>query len=151
MLCISLEEEPGPCFNHCTIAFFFFLAAPRGLWDFISGPGIEPLQGCRVLTTGPLGNSLHYCFLIVPLLFLHSFLSLSSSCLNLPLGTQGRSRETEAFNLQIRNGEPRKAFMLRRALQGPAQLHSQGSEAKQQHFVHQKGRIWENTAGTWSL
>ena len=35
---------------------------------------------------------LHYCFLTAPHLFLHSLPSLISNSLNLPFGTQGRSK-----------------------------------------------------------
>ena len=37
-----------------------------------------------------LAPLLHYCFLTVPPLFLHSLTSVISSCLNLPFGTQER-------------------------------------------------------------
>ena len=54
---------------------------------------------------------LHYCSLIVPPLSLHPLPSLINSCLNLPIGTQGRSwRLNEASFLSSRNGEHRKAF-----------------------------------------
>ena len=39
-----------------------------------------------------LAPSLYYCFLIVPPLFLYPLPSWISNCLNLPLGSQGRSR-----------------------------------------------------------
>ena len=48
---------------------------------------------------------MHYCFLTAPPSFLHSPPSLISNCLNLPFGTQGRSRRlNEAYFLQTRNG-----------------------------------------------
>ena len=47
---------------------------------------------------------LHYCFLIVPFLCLHPLPYLISSCLNLPFGTQGRSKGlNEAYFVQARN------------------------------------------------
>ena len=48
---------------------------------------------------------LHYYFLTASPFFLPSFLSLISNCLNLPFGTQGRSRRVnETCFLQIENG-----------------------------------------------
>ena len=62
------------------------------------------------------------CFWITPPLFLFSLLSLISSCLNLPFGTQGRSgRLNEAYVLQTRNREYRKDLYLGTP-QGPAQF-----------------------------
>ena len=47
---------------------------------------------------------LHCCFLIVPFLCLHPLPYLISSCLNLPSGTQGRSKSlNEAYFVQARN------------------------------------------------
>ena len=66
-----------------------------------------------------LGWGLHCCFLTPPPLFLHPLPSLISSCLNLPLGTQGRSRRlNEAYCLRIRNREHRK-YLYPGAPQGP--------------------------------
>ena len=46
---------------------------------------------------------LHHCFLTLPPLFLHSPPTLISKCLNLPFGTQGRSKRlNEAHFLQTR-------------------------------------------------
>ena len=74
---------------------------------------------------GELALWLQYCFLTAAPLFLQPLPSLMSSCLNLPFGTQGRSRRlNEAYYLQMKNGGPRKAFVPRRALQGPAQFHA---------------------------
>ena len=54
------------------------------------------------------------CNLTVPPLSLHPLPSLISNCLNLPLGTQGRSwRLNEAHFLEIRNGGHRKSFVPR--------------------------------------
>ena len=56
---------------------------------------------------------LHYCFLTAPPLFLHSLPSLISNCLNLPFGTQGRSRRlNEAKFLQTRHtGGPHRVLL----------------------------------------
>ena len=52
---------------------------------------------------------MHYCFLTAPPLLLYSLPSLISNCLNLPFGTQGRSRRlNESYFLQIRNGQHKK-------------------------------------------
>ena len=52
---------------------------------------------------------LHCCFWSVPLLSLHPFPSLISSCLNLPFGTLGRSRSlNDAYFIQTRNERQRK-------------------------------------------
>ena len=62
----------------------------------------------------PEAVRLYGCCLTVPPWSLHPLPSLISSCLNLPLETQGRSwRLKEAHFLKIRNGEHRKAFVLR--------------------------------------
>ena len=51
---------------------------------------------------------LHYCFLIVPFLSLQP-LPYLSNCLNLPFGTQGRSKRLhEAYFVQARNKRQRK-------------------------------------------
>ena len=49
-----------------------------------------------------------YCFLIVPLLFLHSYPSLIRS--NLPFWTQGRSKKLKPFFSQARNWGTQKGF-----------------------------------------
>ena len=55
---------------------------------------------------------LYYCFLTVPPWPLHSFPSLISNSLNLPIGTQESSwRLNEAYFLQSRNEGHRKVFM----------------------------------------
>ena len=55
---------------------------------------------------------LNYRYLTVPPLSLHPLPSLISNCLNLPLGTQGRScRLNETHLLRMRNGGNRKAFV----------------------------------------
>ena len=57
---------------------------------------------------------LHYCFLPVPPMSLHPLSSLISDCLNLFLGTQGRSwRLNETHFLRTRNGGHRKTFVPR--------------------------------------
>ena len=51
------------------------------------------------------------CFLIVPTSFPHSLPSLISNCLNLPFGTQGRSKSwNKTYFLQTRNGELGKVY-----------------------------------------
>ena len=93
---------------------------------------------------------MHYCILIDLPLFLHSLTSLIWNCLNLPFGTQWRSRGlNEAYFLQRRNGGLGKAFVPRRAPQGPAgflfqslkiSLASQGTHAsKGIHWIFHKG------------
>ena len=61
---------------------------------------------------------LHYCFSAAPPLSLHPLPSLISNCLNLPFGTQGRSRRPRHFFLQTRNtvrllypGEPHRVLL----------------------------------------
>ena len=54
-----------------------------------------PWRGTKILL-----QSLHYCFLIVPLLFLPFLTSLMSNCLNQPFGIQGRLRNLKLFPLQ---------------------------------------------------
>ena len=83
-------------------------------------PGVEEgLSSCRrtqrYCYAYPLRRNqdpaprLHYDFLTAPPLFLHPLPSLISSCLNLPFGTQVRSRRlNEAHFLQTRNGGHRK-------------------------------------------
>ena len=66
--------------------------------------------------------SLCYYFLTAFTLFPYAFRSLVKNCLNLPFGTQGRSRRLKAFFLQTRNGEHRKALVPERAPQGSAQF-----------------------------
>ena len=57
---------------------------------------------------------LYYCFLTLLPLSLHLLPSLISICLDLSLGTQGRSwRLNGAHFLKTRNGGRRKAFVLR--------------------------------------
>ena len=61
-----------------------------------------------------LAPRLYYCFLTVPVLFLHSLPSLISNCLNLSLGIHGRPwRLKEAHFLRTRNWGHRKAFVPR--------------------------------------
>ena len=68
----------------------------------------------------PISTLYHH--LIVPPLFLYPLPSLISNCLNLPFGTQGRSRRlNEAYILQTRNGEHR-TDLYSRAPQSPAQF-----------------------------
>ena len=56
---------------------------------------VYPLRGDR-----QPAPRLHYCFLTAPPLSLHPLPSLISNCLNLPVGTQGRSwRLNEAYFL----------------------------------------------------
>ena len=55
---------------------------------------------------------LYYYFFTVPPLSLHPLPSLISSCLNLPLGTQGRpQRLNETHFLKARNGGQRMVFV----------------------------------------
>ena len=65
---------------------------------------------------------LHYCSLIIPPLSLHPLPSLINSCLNLPIGTQGRSwRLNEAYFLYSKNWGTQKSFCAqepKRALLG---------------------------------
>ena len=77
---------------------------------------------CYVYSLRRKRESLHYCFLTAPPLFLYSLPSLVSNCLNLPFGTQGRSR---GWNLSPTNKKwgTRKAFVPRRASQYSAQFH----------------------------
>ena len=59
-------------------------------------------------------SRLHYCFLTVPPWCLRPLPSLISSCLNLAIGTQGRSwRLNEAYFLQARNSGHGKIFVPR--------------------------------------
>ena len=89
--------------------------------------GVTFLLGIRRLhqNASPLrGNQdpaprLCYCFLTVPPSSLRPLPSLISDCLNLPLGTWGRSwRLNEAHFLRTRNGGHREAFVPR-SLTGP--------------------------------
>ena len=58
-----------------------------------------------------------YHHLIVSPQFLYPLPSLISNCLNLPFGTQGRSRRlNEVYILQTRNGEHRIDFYSRASL-----------------------------------
>ena len=61
------------------------------------------------------------------LLFLGSLSPPFSNCLNLPFGTQGRSRTLKAFFLQTRNKGHKKAFVPMRTPQAPAQFQFQRS------------------------
>ena len=113
-------------------------------------PGIEPgpWQWKRgVLTTRLPGNSLKdivmyspwggtrtlpYCCTIASWLlllcsWLHSFPFLISNSLNLPFGTQGRSRRLKPFSCKQETGH-REAFVPRKAPQGPAQFQGQPEE-----------------------
>ena len=78
----------------------------RGMWD-PPRPGLKPVSPAlvgRVSTTAPPAKPLHCCFLTAPPLFLHSLPSLISNCLNLPFGTQGKSRWlNKAYFLQTGN------------------------------------------------
>lgn len=49
--------------------------------------------------------SLHCCFLTAPPLLLHSLPSLISNSLNLPFGTQGRSRRLKSFPYKQETGD----------------------------------------------
>ena len=78
---------------------------------FHLGGALVPVEELRVVLfciflEGEPGPCLsqHHCFLSAPALFLQSLPSLISNCLNLPFGTQGRSRRLkEAYFLQARN------------------------------------------------
>ena len=48
---------------------------------------------------------LHSCFLTAHSLFLHSFPSLISNCLNLPFGTQGKSRRLKPLSYRHEMGD----------------------------------------------
>ena len=69
---------------------------------------------------------LYYGFLTFPPLYLHSLTSLISNCLNMPFGTQGRSRRLNgAYFLQTRNEDPGRGIekvVPRRAPLGLAQF-----------------------------
>ena len=67
---------------------------------------------------------LHYYFLTASPLFLHSLSSLISNCLNMPFGTQGRSRRLKPFSYKQDRGH-RQAFVPRKAPQGPVQFQIQ--------------------------
>jgi len=51
--------------------------------------------------TAGLCSRLHYCFLTVPPLLLHSLSSLISNYLNLPFGIQGQSRKLRASQVAL--------------------------------------------------
>ena len=58
---------------------------------------------------GELVLWLQFCFLTAPPLFLHPHPSMMSSCLNLPFGTQGRSRRlNEAITYKWKTGDPER-------------------------------------------
>ena len=59
-----------------------------------------------------------YCFLTVPPLSVYTLPSLISNCLNLPFGTQGRSRRLESVPSNKQQGTQRLLFPG--ALQSPA-------------------------------
>ena len=52
------------------------------------------------------GPMLHYCF------FLHFLTPLISSCLNLPFGTQGRSRRLKPFSYKQAMGDTKRPWYL---------------------------------------
>ena len=56
--------------------------------------------------------SLHYCFLTAFPLFLYSLTSLITSCLNLPFGTQGRSRRLKPFSYKQAMGDTKRPWYL---------------------------------------
>ena len=85
------------------------LKLPSSTWVSALVPA-EELKGSAVYITWGGTRTLpprsHCCFLIVPTSFLHSLSSLNSNCLNLPFGTQGRSKSwNKTLFLQTRNGE----------------------------------------------
>ena len=84
LLCIFLEEAPGPCLqlHYCFFIFFFFF---KFFFFFLI---------CSIVSW----LLLHWLLPFLP--------SLISSCLNLSFGTQGRSRRLkEHYFLQTRNRE----------------------------------------------
>lgn len=63
---------------------------------------------------------LYYGFLTFPPLYLHSLTSLISNCLNMPFGTQGRSRRLHgAYFLQTRNEDLGKGIETSCTQEGP--------------------------------
>ena len=62
---------------------------------------------------------LNSCFFTAPPLSLHSLSSLISKCLNLPFGTQGRSRKLKTIPYKQETGDTERLPCLE-AAQGPA-------------------------------
>ena len=90
------------CGQH-TVNFFHLvgvLISAKQLKDIVL---CIPLGGTKILPQAAL------LFLVCPYLFLHLLPSLISTCLNLPVRTQGRSRRLdEASFLKTRNGDPER-------------------------------------------
>ena len=90
------------CGQH-TVNFFHLvgvLISAKQLKDIVL---CIPLGGTKILPQAAL------LFLVCPCLFLHLLPSLISTCLNLPVRTQGRSRRLgEASFLKTRNGDPER-------------------------------------------
>ena len=96
------------------------LSCSAEMWD-LPGPGIEPVSPALAggfLTTAPPGKPLHYYFLTALPLFLYS-LNLISNCLNLPFGTQGRSRRLKPFSCKREMEGPESSFMLTVSVPAP--------------------------------
>ena len=72
--------QPEVTVHHLGGGLSFCRGAQRHCYVYSLRRKQDPAQG------------LHCCFLTAPPLFLHSFPSLISNCLNMPFGTQGRSR-----------------------------------------------------------
>ena len=75
------------------------LSSCRRTQKYVSDCYVYPLK--RNQDPAP---SLHYCFLTAFPLFLHSLTPLISNCLNLPFGTQGRSRRLKPFSYKQEMG-----------------------------------------------
>ena len=67
---------------------------------------------------------LRYCFLAAPSLSLHPLPSLINNCLNLPFGTQGRSRRLESVPYKQGTGDTER-LLCPAAPRGPARFHYQ--------------------------
>ena len=87
-----------------------------------------------------LALSGHCFFLTTPPLFLHSLPSLSSNCLNLLFGTQGRFRRLKPFFLQARNGGHREDLYLG----GPHRVLLGFKNILEFSFWSIKGKYWHS-------
>ena len=99
----------GAVTGWCSRDLVLSLKLPSSTWVSALVPAEELKDRAVYITWGgtrTLPPSSHCCFLIVPTSFLHSLPSLISNCLNLPFGTQGRSKSwNKTYFLQTGNGE----------------------------------------------
>ena len=123
--CTDFWLVGGEVTGWCSQNLVLSLKLPSSTWEgaLIPAEELKHILLCRFLEEEPgTCPMLHYCFLISPPFFLQSLPSLISNCLNLPFGTQERSRRlNEDYFLQIRNRVHGKDLYLggpHRVLQG---------------------------------